>query len=63
MPDNPQNRVELRGLEPLTPTLPARVTGGILCRVVPGRHVSSPQLLTFVPARGAGYRHVLRGSG
>jgi hypothetical protein len=45
--------VELRGLEPLTPTLPARVIGQISCRPVPPDVTTSLYSLGFVPSRVA----------
>ena len=43
--------VELRGLEPLTPTLPARVIGQISCCTVPPDIVTSQYSLGFMPLR------------
>jgi hypothetical protein len=45
--------VELRGLEPLTPTLPARVIGQIWCWLVPPEVITSVCSLGFVPSRVA----------
>jgi hypothetical protein len=45
--------VELRGLEPLTPTLPARVIGQISCWSVPPEIITSLYSLGFVPSRVA----------
>jgi hypothetical protein len=43
--------VELRGLEPLTPTLPARVVSQIWCWPVSPDITTSLQSLGFVPSR------------
>jgi hypothetical protein len=44
-------RVELRGLKPLTPTLPARVISQIRCCLVPPELTTSPASLGFMPSR------------